>query len=169
MIRCFSEEIRDPADLLNKLSTRLGQDSKEDLFATILALQIKASEPEVKYANAGHASPIINRPRSGFAEIQEGEAGVPLGLFNSIPDPYANQTIHLLPGDGIFLYTDGITEPTESRPERLSTESMKRTLESLPELSAAETLENFTGQLFFDNNLLNEPAEDETGIYLKLE
>jgi sigma-B regulation protein RsbU (phosphoserine phosphatase) len=34
--------------------------------------------------------------------------GIPLGLFDGMG--YANSTVHLMPGDAVFLYTDGVSE-----------------------------------------------------------
>ncbi len=38
------------------------------------------------------------------------DLGFPIGLDDEIADFVAEMTIHLQPGDGIVLYTDGITE-----------------------------------------------------------
>jgi serine phosphatase RsbU (regulator of sigma subunit) len=169
IISCFINEVKSPAELLNKLSTIMNNDFENELFATTLALQIESGKSEALVACAGHTLPLINRTRNGYVEIPELENGVPLGLFDKSPAPYKNQPIQLLPGDGLFIYTDGITEYGRNDGKRIDTEKIKLTLESFPEMSANETLENLIGQLLPDTHKKTELEEDQTALYLKLE
>ena len=169
IISCFIHEIKSPAELLNKLSTIINNDFANELFATILAVQIESGRNKVLVACAGQTLPVINRTRNGYVELPELENGVPLGLFEKSPSPYKNQVIQLLPGDGLLIYTDGITEFSRSDGERIDTEKIKLTLESFPEMSAAETLDNLIGQLLPNNHKNTELYEDQTALYLKLE
>jgi hypothetical protein len=169
MIRCLINQVKSPADLLNQLSVKLTEEGVEELFATMLVIQIKASEAEIQIACAGHNLPLINRTRNGFVESPNLETGVPIGLFNQSPEPYNNQTMQLLPGDGVLFYTDGITEYGRKNGERISVEEIKLTLDKIPELSAHETLENLINELMIESKDVKNPPEDQTGIYLKLE
>lgn len=169
MIKTLIDNVKSPADLLNQISVKMSSDTSDELFSTIIALQITGSNREIQIASAGHANPIINRCRSGFAEQASIDAGVPLGLFTQSPEPYANQLIQLLPGDGLFLYTDGITNNEHENGQRISVETMKLTMEKLPEMSAAETLDSLVNQMLLDTNAITTPSEDQTGIYLKVE
>lgn len=168
MLNCFAESCNSPAELLNRLSSVMTSDQMHDLFATAAAVLIKAGDRSVSIALAGHAVPLINRSRSGYVEIPQLDPGVPLGLFNKGIDPYKNQNIQLLPGDGILLYTEGVTEfPTDGR-ERISLEELRQMLDRLPEQSAAVMLENLERQLK-PVNQGQPPAEDHTLIYAKSE
>jgi serine phosphatase RsbU (regulator of sigma subunit) len=170
IIRCLCDQPSSPAALLNSLSKILLVDSQQELFSTISVLEVKTGESEIKIAIAGHTLPMINRVRSGFAETASLAIGVPLGLFTQGNEPYTDQLIQLLPGDGVLLYTDGVIETTESNIERLTPEAMKIILENLPELSAKETSEALQAQLFHrSGSKIIPPVEDQTGIYLKLE
>ncbi|MGM0600950.1 MAG: PP2C family protein-serine/threonine phosphatase [Candidatus Rifleibacteriota bacterium] len=169
IISCFIDEIKSPAELLNKLSTIMNNDFANELFATTLAVQIESGKSQIQVACAGQALPLINHTRNGYVEIPELENGVPLGLFDKSPTPYKNQVIQLLPGDGLFIYTDGITEFGRKDGKRIDTEKIKLTLESFPEMGAAETLENLIGQLLPENHKNTELNEDQTALYLKLE
>ena len=117
---------------------------------------------------AGNTLPIINRTRSGFAEIPELETGIPLGLFNQGTEPYKDQLINIMPGDGILLHTDGITDHPGKGRERVSNEDLKNILDKLPEQGADEMLNNLIKEIKGKNS--NElPEEDHSIIYLKAE
>lgn len=168
MIACLIDQCPTPADLLNKLSTCMTSETTHELFATVAAIELRGSDKKVTLALAGHALPLINRSRSGFVELPQLDSGVPLGLFNQGVEPYQNQTIQLLPGDGILLYTEGATEFATGGKERIGTEELKQLLDRLPEQSANIMLENLADQLVPVKTGLR-PGEDHTLIYAKTE
>ncbi len=168
MLVCMCESCSSPADLLNKLSTRLTSDKSLDLFASLIALQIKAGERNATLAVAGHVTPLINRPRSGFVEIPQLDAGVPMGLFNQGVDPYQNQVIQLLPGDGILIYTDGAIDFAGGKGSRLGSEDLRLLLDKMPEQYADDLLANLADQLI-PSCSRERPLEDYTFIYASTE
>lgn len=169
MVRCLSGQFKTPADILNQLAQLLGGDTNQELFATLLALMLKPGSHEVIFAGAGHAAPIINRTRNGYVEIAGGESGIPLGLFSNSPNIYQNQTIQMLPGDGLFIYTDGILENHQQNGKQISVEKLKLKLEQLPEQSAAQMLEQFISEIISESGVSKNLPEDQTGLYLKVE
>ncbi len=168
IIRCFIENYQNPAKLLNKISKYLNLDLMPNLFVDVTALSFSSFDNTIDIAMAGNTIPIINRTRSGFAEIPELETGIPLGLFNQGTDPYKNQQINLMPGDGILLHTDGITDIPGKNLDRISNEDLKLILDKIPEQSANDMLNNIVKQIKGNNS--NElPEEDHSIIYLKAE
>lgn len=168
MLSCIVDSCNSPAELLNRLSSIMNSDQMHDLFATAAALLIRAGDRSVIVALAGHAVPLINRSRSGYVEIPQLDPGVPLGLFNKGVEPYKNQNIQLLPGDGILLYTEGVTEFPADGGERISLEELRQMLDKLPEQSAAIMLDSLGRQLK-PGNQGQPPVEDHTLIYAKSE
>lgn len=73
-------------------------------FATLICGKANA-RGEIELANAGHCRPMLIR--SDKVVPLEG-GGLPLGLF--CDGQYAAETVKLEPGDGLLLYTDGLTE-----------------------------------------------------------
>jgi sigma-B regulation protein RsbU (phosphoserine phosphatase) len=62
---------------------------------------------EVRYASAGHNPPVLLRAGTGPEYLptrQEPVAGALEGVA------YTTDTLTLKPGDGLLLYTDGVTE-----------------------------------------------------------
>ncbi len=169
LFRSLATQMRSPGDLLNSLAQHLGGDPNEALFSSLLVVHLKPGSSEAIFANAGHATPIINRTRSGYSEAVQGESGVPLGLFNSSPIPYQNQTIQMLPGDGLFIYTDGVLENARNDKNEISTDHIKLILEKLPEQTAAEMLEHLLGDIHISRQGNSCLSDDQTSIYLKVE
>jgi len=168
MLDCMCEGCPSPADLLNRLSARLTSDKSLDLFASLIVLQIKAGERNVTLAAAGHAIPLINRPRSGYVELPQIDAGVPMGLFNQGVDPYQNQVIQLLPGDGILIYTDGAIDFAGGNGNRPGSEDLRLLLDKMPEQYADDLLANLADQLV-PAGTKDKPLEDYTFIYASTE
>ena len=168
IIRCFVEEFQSPAKLLNKISKYLNSELMPDLFVDVTAIAFSPIDSQVTVAMAGNTIPIINRTRSGYAELPELETGIPLGLFNQGTEPYKDQVINIMPGDGIILHTDGITDLPGKGIERFSNEDLKNILEKLPEQDADDMLNTLVKQIKGKNS--NElPEEDHSIIYLKAE
>ena len=168
IIRCFIEEFQSPAKLLNKISKYLNSDLMPDLFVDVTAITFSPLDNQITVAMAGNTLPIINRTRSGFVEIPELETGIPLGLFNQGTEPYKDQLINIMPGDGIILHTDGITDLPGKGIERFSNEDLKNILDKLPEQDADDMLNTLVKQI--KGNKSNElPEEDHSIIYLKAE
>ncbi len=67
-----------------------------------------------EFSNAGHIAPFILRAADGAAEMVE-VPGVFLGGIEFDADPYRVDRRRLHPGDRIFMFTDGITEATNSK------------------------------------------------------
>ena len=168
IIRCFVEEFQSPAKLLNKISKYLNSDLMPDLFVDVTAITFSPLDNQITVAMAGNTLPIINRTRSGFAEIPELETGIPLGLFNQGTEPYKDQLINIMPGDGIILHTDGISDHPGKGRERFSNEDLKNILDKLPEQDAGDMLNTLVKQIK-GNNSSELPEEDHSIIYLKAE
>ena len=162
------EECSSPASLLNFLAGKLTRSDMGEQFVTMSILKIKPKSRSVDFASAGHTTPLINRIRNGFVEIPTFEPGIPLGLFSSEGEIYSPYTFDLLPGDGIFLYTDGALENCSSDDERLTPERIRLVIEKIPEQDAQMMLDNIMKELKHTTKQTNS-LEDQTMIYIKTE
>lgn len=76
------------------------------MFATAFCGVLDLADGRLEYANCGHCPPVLLR-RDGGCEALPG-GGAPLGLVAGMA--IRSHEITLAPGDGVFLYTDGVTE-----------------------------------------------------------
>ncbi len=94
-----------PFDQLMERANRVFCDSTtSSTFATLVCGKA-GPQGSVEICNAGHCPPLLlcSRDPRGLDAT-----GLPLGLFCS--SPYGVQRIQLEPGEGLLLYTDGLTE-----------------------------------------------------------
>ena len=98
-----------PADLVAELNDYLCGNAKSDQFATFFYGILDMGDSTFTYCNAGHCPTLLLK--QGYAD-RLSEGGMPLGV-----DPrqiYHEGRIRVDSGDMLCLYTDGITEQTNS-------------------------------------------------------
>jgi sigma-B regulation protein RsbU (phosphoserine phosphatase) len=90
--------------LVERASRVFCESTVSPYFATLVCGRARTSG-EVELCNAGHCPPLLIQA----GQVTRLEAtGLPLGLFRE--GRYSVQTLRLLPGDTLLLYTDGLTE-----------------------------------------------------------
>ena len=84
------------------------------MFVTAWQGGIDLATGVVQFANAGHNPPLVRRGNGKFEYVRTRAGFVLAGMDDIL---YKMQDIQLAPGDCIYLYTDGVTEATDSRNE----------------------------------------------------
>ena len=77
------------------------------MFVTVFVGVLDLRSGLLTYVNAGHNAPVVRRA-NGKASWLPVENGFVIGGMDSVS--YVQETFQLSPGDGILLYTDGVTE-----------------------------------------------------------
>jgi sigma-B regulation protein RsbU (phosphoserine phosphatase) len=98
-------EITPPAEVATRLNLLFPFDTATEQFATMVYGVLNTVTGEFRYVSAGHPGPV-HLPAGGAPVILESR-GFPIGLADI---PYEERSIHLGPGDRLFLYSDGIPE-----------------------------------------------------------
>jgi sigma-B regulation protein RsbU (phosphoserine phosphatase) len=100
-----------PGECLRRVNRALCLDNSSEMFVTILYGILHTRSGMVEYSNGGHNPPYVLR-HDGGVEPLPGTGGLVLG---ALPDvQYAAKTMQLGAGDGLFLYTDGVTEAMDA-------------------------------------------------------
>jgi integral membrane sensor domain MASE1 len=94
----------DPATILEKLNRTLR--ASEDTLATALIAIFEPSQPQMRYASAGHPPPILASTSTDAGPLPIG--GVPLGVGDAIDS--RTRIVPLEAGSVVVFYTDGLTE-----------------------------------------------------------
>lgn len=93
-----------PEEAIRELNRRF--QSKDDRFFTIIYGVFDAASSTLRFAQAGHPSPILIR--RGKESTVLGTGGMPVGLWPEID--FDCFDISVSAGDRILLYSDGVTE-----------------------------------------------------------
>ena len=97
----------DPGECLRQANILLCQDNDAAMFVTVFYGWIDLRTGVLVYANAGHNHPYLIRRHEGLLALPS-TGGMAVGVIESAV--FRANTIALLPGDALFLFTDGITE-----------------------------------------------------------
>jgi phosphoserine phosphatase RsbU/P len=95
-----------PGEILARLNAQICRDNESCMFVTFFCAILNIRTGQVDYSNGGHNLPYYLY-RDGVSPL-ENTGGRALGLVEH--SPYATRQIVLRPGEGLLLYTDGVTE-----------------------------------------------------------
>jgi sigma-B regulation protein RsbU (phosphoserine phosphatase) len=90
------------------------------MFATAFCGVLDLAGGRFEYANCGHCPPLLLRPGGACEPLPGG--GTALGLAPALRFPA--REIDLRPGDGLFLYTDGVTESVDPAGEEFGADRL---------------------------------------------
>lgn len=125
-----------PHRIIEKVNEGLSLENEQGMFVTVFLGILDPDSATVSYCNAGHNCPYWLRA-SGISVVN-GARGKPLGIGPHFK--YATESFRLEPGEGLFVYTDGITEAMDTKGEFFSDERLQETLSSLTDVSARATV-----------------------------
>ena len=109
------------AEMADRVNNQLNEDNEEELFVTVFVCVLNVKDNTMTFINAGHNKPCISRAGGPF-EILECKTDFVFGMMEDMP--YREQKIQLMPGDKIYLYTDGVPEAFNDREEMFGDERM---------------------------------------------
>ncbi len=106
LIKNFAESGMKPEEVFRLANEKLCEGNEAEMFVTAWMGFLDTETGKVTYVNAGHNPPLIKR--SGKYEYLRSRTGFILAGMEGMR--YKSGEFFLEPGDGIYLYTDGVTE-----------------------------------------------------------
>ena len=101
-----------PDQLLSEVNNALCQKNESLMFVTLFCGIMDLDTGEVTYANAGHNPPYQICVEDKFVQLPVGK-GMALGVMENTG--FENRSLKLKPGQGLFIYTDGVNEAENSQ------------------------------------------------------
>ena len=95
------------APCLEYCNRLLVEDNPTSMFVTAFYAILDKRAGSIDYCNAGHNAPALVHA-DGRVELLDGPANIVLGAVEDAP--FRGCSHQLTPGDGVMLYTDGVTE-----------------------------------------------------------
>ena len=121
-----------PGEVLREVNDLLHEDNEALMFVTLLYAVYDPATGEFTYASGGHDAPLVVQA-DGSSALLPLTGGIMLGV---VPDfSFVQNTVTIVPGDTVVLYTDGVTEAMNGSGEQFG---MKR----LQEIFAASAPED---------------------------
>lgn len=102
-----------PAEILSAVNVDIAAGNEQSMFVSYFLGLLNVRSGELIYSNAGHLPPILKK--KNICDRLDSIHGPVLGAIENYT--YLQNSIKLLPGEILLLYTDGVTEAMNVRHE----------------------------------------------------
>jgi sigma-B regulation protein RsbU (phosphoserine phosphatase) len=151
-----------PAEIIARVNRELCQDNSDLMFVTLFFAMIAPATGELEFCNAGHNAPY--RLNGKTVETIEGAKGVILGIRADAV--YASQRLSLAPGEGIYVFTDGVSEANNAAEEMFGEMRLEAVLRATAATPCAEIIKSVARAVrSFVGNAL--PSDDITMLAIR--
>ena len=144
LLKVTAEHAHDPGAILTRVNNDLASDNESCMFVTLFCAVVELSSGTMRYASAGHNPPVL-LPRDGpplfLPPRNEPVAGAMEGV------EYTTDERTLLPGEAIFLYTDGVTEAMDQGQDLYGEERLMAEAARLSGRTAEEIIDTLDGSV----------------------
>ena len=137
LIKNHAQNRETPGEVFTQTNAQLCEGNDAGLFVTAWMGMLEISTGKFVYVNAGHNPPLLKRA-GGQYEWLKSRPGFVLAGMEGIR--YRENTLELMPGDTLYLYTDGVTEATSSAQELYGEERLQAALNEASELPVSQLL-----------------------------
>jgi sigma-B regulation protein RsbU (phosphoserine phosphatase) len=144
IVRASVAGVSSPAEGIARANRLICADSSQGMFVTLFYALLNPAARELTYVNAGHNPPLLCRVGHS-RPTQLTRNGIPLGIEPDVT--YEQRTLHLIPGDLILLYTDGVTDAMNAQGQDFGMERLERVLQDHFSASALDVLVALEGAL----------------------
>ena len=129
-LRALVPEAASLDDLGARTNAIFNRDGIDNRFATLFYTELEHHSGQLRYLNAGH-NPAYAIRKDSIEKL--GASSWPLGM---LPEPsYEEKTLELQPSEILLIYSDGLTEATNSADEEFGEERLEA---MLPEFRGLE-------------------------------
>ena len=152
-----AQQGKSPDEVVTAVNQFLSVTMESARFVTLFYGIVDPKAHTLTYANAGHNPAFVWRRDGSFEWVGEGGLMLsPVSLF-----PYETYQTTFQPGDGIVLYTDGITEAERADGTQWEETNLQQAILGGPRTTAQEVAERIKSAVFtFVAG--NEPSDDMT-------
>lgn len=135
IIKGYAESGKSVDEVFTIANEKLCESNEAGMFVTAWFGVLDFLTGKVEFVNAGHNPPLVRHKDSTFDYLKSKPSFVIAGMEGM---KYRRNEFFLSPGDEIYLYTDGVTEATDSENRLYGEERLVRFLNTLHGLSGEE-------------------------------
>ena len=162
-LRVYLENEPDLTYLNDRLNKLIYQSTTSEKYLTMSMCYLDSKTGDIEFVNAGHNPPLITHNDQSLTKVITG--GIPIGMAD-LGLTYDKKKYKIEPGEGILMFTDGITEAMDMDEEmyeddRLDAFLTKNRQESAPQFidRLIDDVEKFVGDA--------PQSDDITALYVK--
>lgn len=137
LIKNHAQNQEAPGTVFTQTNEQLCEGNDAGLFVTAWMGVLEISTGKFVYVNAGHNPPLLKRAGGQFEWLKSRPGFVLAGMEGV---RYRENTLQLEPGDRLYLYTDGVTEATNSHEELFGDERLQNALNEYMDLPVEQFL-----------------------------
>ncbi|WP_197029543.1 PP2C family protein-serine/threonine phosphatase [Butyrivibrio sp. AE3004] len=126
-----------PAEALAHVNNQLCEGNDAELFVTVWAAVIDLKTGDALEVNAGHEYPAIRR-RGGSYELVKTKHSPAVATIEGLK--FRQTEFHMNPGDSLYVYTDGVTEATDTQNELFGEQRVLDALNRNPDAAPRDLL-----------------------------
>jgi sigma-B regulation protein RsbU (phosphoserine phosphatase) len=141
VLQNYAQLVKNPEDLgrlMARANDRLCRDNEENMFVTAFIGLLDIRNGEFFYVNAGHNPPLLRRNQENEFAYFPIAGTCMMGVREGLE--IRTEHLSLLPGDCLFLYTDGVTEAMDENSRVLTKEGLKEALDAVHGQADAEEM-----------------------------
>jgi phosphoserine phosphatase RsbU/P len=161
-VRASVNSATSPAEGITRANRLICADATGGMFVTLFYASLNPENGTLTYVNAGHNPPLLYKAEIPGNDTQTDSdtlvrldrTGMALGVLADAV--YEQRTLHLVPGDFLVLYTDGVTDavqgPQQAVPQRFGLHHLQQAIFEQRHAPATEimatlesTIDEFTG------------------------
>lgn len=135
IIKGYAESGKPVDEVFTTANEKLCESNDAGMFVTAWMGVLDTVTGKVEFANAGHNPPLVRHAGGGFEYLRSKPCFILAGMDGI---KYRKNEFTLAPGDEIYLYTDGVTEATDSENNLYGEERLLALLNSMSDLSGEE-------------------------------
>ncbi len=109
-------------------------------FTTAFLAELDPCTREMRYTNCGHNDPILRRSSGQVERLSVGGPPLGLPLFTENELVYGSANVQLMPGDLLFIFTDGVVEAVNERGEEFKEARLLASIEAAARQNASDVL-----------------------------
>lgn len=126
LLRATAQKESLPGECFQYVNNTLAALETSSMFVTLFYGILDTRTGEVLYANGGHNPPYVYSSTNGVHPVPSDTSGMLVGMVPGAQ--YQTGSLRLAPGEGILLYTDGVTEAMDRNEDFLGEERLEKLL-----------------------------------------
>ncbi|MDG4594373.1 MAG: SpoIIE family protein phosphatase [Candidatus Contendobacter sp.] len=138
LIRVAFDHESDLGRIIDDVNTNISRNNPNCVFVTLVVGVLDVRTGRVRYVNAGHNPPLALH-REGDIQVLAAASGPPAGLIDGIEFNLLETVLG--PGDGLLLYTDGVTEALDPSGNLYGDARLRQLLTHCPGFTAEQVVD----------------------------